>query len=329
MRLIGSNGLKGCNKVAACMAAAATLLGTLVWFQSAGATLEEASPHFATNTLILWQAPTNHLPKRFWLYKRLPQVFSAAAISNGIVLAGFEKKGFPRPSTNAVVLWADHMEGEPRPPYFAIHPNYGQMSFSLGDRVPDSPQDIARDAAAVKRALRCAALLGVDPADLAPTNAATAGMYGVFLPRQIDGVRFFDGTEGLQIQFGKDGKVRQFALLWPKLEREEIGTTANPSEIIRCIRARKTLVRPLDDERDYIGRVKSVARAKRLTITQIMAFYGEGMFGEDLLENEPAKHVSPIAELDAVADFGTNTVPVRLYAPILATDVQRLRKKRK
>src|ERR1035441_5674365 len=75
--------------------------------------LEDVSLHFSTNTAIVWQAPTNHLPQRFWTYKRLPQVFSAAAISNGIVLAGFEKKGFPRPSTNRIVLWADHMEGEP------------------------------------------------------------------------------------------------------------------------------------------------------------------------------------------------------------------------
>ena len=122
-------------------------------------TVEDFSLHFSTNTPITWRAPTNHLPKRFWTYKRLPQVFSAAAISNGIVLAGFEKKGFPRPSTNEVVLWADHPDAEPRPPYFAIHPKYGQMSFTLGDRAPDSQKDVARDGAAVRRALKCAALL--------------------------------------------------------------------------------------------------------------------------------------------------------------------------
>ena len=66
--------------------------------------LEDVSLHFSTNTAIVWRAPTNHLPTRFWTYKIVPQVFSATAISNGIVLAGFEKKGFPRPSTSDVVL---------------------------------------------------------------------------------------------------------------------------------------------------------------------------------------------------------------------------------
>jgi hypothetical protein len=297
-----------------------------VWFPMAGvgATLEEASPQFGASTAIVWQAPTNHLPSRFWTYKRLPQVFSAAAISNGIVLASFEKKGFPRPSTNEIVLWADHPEGEPRPPDFAILPKYGQLSFSLGDRAPDSPHDIARDEAAVKRALKCAALLGVNPAELAPTNAASAGIYGVSLARQIDGVPFLADTEGLQIQFGKDGKIRGFSLQWPRLERDKNCATASPSEIIRCIRARKTPVYPIDGEPDYFARIKSLAHARKLIITQIKAHYAEGMFGEELPENEPSKHVIPVAELEALADFGTNTVPVRLYAPILSADVKRL-----
>ena len=228
-----------------------------------------------------------------------------------------------------VTLWADHPDVEPRPPYFAILPKVGQMSFTLGDRIPDSPQDIARDTATVKRALRCAPLLGVNPADLAPTNAASAGVYGVFLARKIDGVRCLDDTEGLQMQFGVDGKIRQFCLMWPKLEREESCATSSPAGIIRCIRARKTPVAPLADERDYFGRVKGLARARKLTITQIRVYYGDGMFGEDPAENEPAKHVSPIAELEALADTGTNRVPIRLYAPILSADVKRLLGKRR
>ena len=296
---------------------------------AAAVTLEDVSPPLGTNTAIVWTASTNHLPPRFWVYRRLPQVFSAAAISNGIVLAGFEKKGFPRPGTNEVTLWADHPDVEPRPPYFAILPKVGQMSFTLGDRIPDSSQDIARDTATVKRALRCAPLLGVNPADLAPTNAASAGVYGVFLARQIDGVRCFDDTEGLQMQFGVDGKIRQFCLMWPKLEREESCATASPAGIIHCIRARKTPVAPLDDEQNYFRRVKGLARARKLTITQIRVYYGDGMFGEDPAENEPAKHVSPIAELEALADTGTNRVPIRLYAPILSADVKRLLGKRR
>jgi len=31
--------------------------------------LEKFYPHFFTNTPIIWQAPTNHLPKTLWTYK--------------------------------------------------------------------------------------------------------------------------------------------------------------------------------------------------------------------------------------------------------------------
>jgi hypothetical protein len=62
---------------------------------------ENFSPHFSTNTGIIWQAATNDLPKSFWIYKRLPpHPFSATVISNAIVLASLQTKGFPKPSTN-------------------------------------------------------------------------------------------------------------------------------------------------------------------------------------------------------------------------------------
>jgi hypothetical protein len=286
--------------------------------------LEDVSLHFSTNTVIVWQAPTNHLPKRFWTYKRLPQVFSAAAISNGIVLAGFEKKGFPRPSTNHIVIWDDHMDGEPSPPNFALFPELGQMSYDLGDRASGSPMDSARDEAAVKRAWKCVAQLGVDLTQLVQTNAAGPGTGGVFLPRQLDGIQFFDGTEGFQIMFGKDGKVRSFGLMWPKLERDESCATASPQEIIRCIRGYKTVLVPDDEEGNYFARVREVARARRIAITQITPYYGEGMLGEEPRDNEPSRYVRPVAILGATADFGTNAAFIRIYAPILASDVGRL-----
>ena len=286
--------------------------------------LEDVSLHFSTNTVIVWQAPTNHLPKQFWTYKRLPQMFSAAAISNGIVLAGFEKKGFPRPSTNEVTLWADHPDGEMQPPYFSILPRCGQMMFTLGDRAPESQKDVARDGAAVKRAWKCAALLSVDLTQLVQTNAAGSGLGGAFLPRQLDGIQFFAETEGLQFQFGKGGQIRQFALLWPKLERDEICATASPQEIIQCIRGYKTVLVPADEEGNYFAQVREVARARRLTITQVTPYYGEGMLGEEPRDNEPSRYVRPVAILGATADFGTNAAFVKLYAPILAADVRRL-----
>jgi hypothetical protein len=302
------------------------LLGTLgsALPCSAGLTLEDIAPKFATNMPIVWQAPTNHLPKQFWMYKRLPQSFSAAAISNAIVLGGFEKKGFPKPSKKDVILWADHPMGEPRPPSLAILPKFGQISFSLGDRAPNPPRDISRDEAAVERAWKCATLLGADPEEFAPTNASSVGKYGIFLARQVDGVRFPDDTQGFQIQFGTDGSVRQFLLNWPGLERERSCLTASMSEIVSCIRGHRAAVRPVDGETNYFGRIKALAGAHKLTIVELRAYYMDGLFGENPPENEQPTEVMPIGELQCVADFGTNSTHVQIYTPMVSAEVRRL-----
>ena len=40
--------------------------------------VEELWSHLFTNGPIVWQAPTEHLPKSFWIYKRdLPRLFPA------------------------------------------------------------------------------------------------------------------------------------------------------------------------------------------------------------------------------------------------------------
>ena len=285
-------------------------------------TLEDISPHFSTNTGILWKAPTNNLPKFFWIYKKLPRAFSAATISNAIMLASFQHKGFPKPSTNQVVIWDQHFEGEPQPPNLLILPDSGQMSFTLGDQAPDSPAGIATNEMALERAWSCLALLELDRTQFIKTNAAVAGEYGIFLPRQIDGIGFFDGSEGFQIQFEKQ-KVRQFCLLFPSLERDRQSQTASPQQIIACIQAFKT-PSPLEgEETDYFRRIKSLAKAKQITVTKITPYYGEGIYGEAPTNTGP-QYVTPIAQLEVVADFGTSNVTVRLLSPIVFSEVRRL-----
>ena len=198
------------------------------------------------------------------------------------------------------------------------------MSYNLGDRAAGSPMESARDEAAVTRAWDCAARLGADLRELVRTNAGGPGTGGVFLPRQLDGIPFFDETEGFQMMLGKDGKLRMFCLMWPKLERLENEPTATPEEIIKCIKGRKTVLVPADDGADYLAQVRDVSRARKLTITGAAPYYGEGMLGEEPRGDEPPKCIWPITIMSATADFGTNTSVVRIYAPILASDVRRL-----
>ena len=301
----------------------AVILATAFASPAAPIILEDISPHLSTNAQIIWQAPTNHLPESFWIYKKLPQTFSATTISNAIILVSFQDKGFPKPSTNQIVIWGDRFEGEPQPPCFSILPDLGQMSFTLGDRAADSPEQIPKDEAAVKRAWDCLLKLGIDRTQFVKTNAAASGVYGVFLPRQIDGIEVYGGSEGFQIQFGKQ-KVLQFCLLFPNLERNAQSQVASPQQIIACIRAFKTPSPPNGDEPDYFGRIKSLAKAKKLTISKITPYYGEGIYGEAPTNGESPKIVVPIAEIEAIADFGNSNATVRLLSPILSSEASRL-----
>lgn len=290
-------------------------------------TLENISPHFSTNAEIVWQAPMNHLPKKIWTYKKEPQIFSAMTISNAIILALFQSKGFPKPSTNEITIWADHSDGEPDPPYFSILPAWGQMSFTLGDREPDSPEGIETNQAAVERAWSCLAQLGLDRSQFIKTNDAYNGTWGIFLPRQLDGIPFIWNLEGFQIQFRKE-KATEFCLLFPKLKRDRQWQIATSQQIVACIRAFKTPWPP-EDEPDYFGRLEKLASAKKVVIAKITPYYTEGIYGESPKNDETPKTVTPVAELDVIADLGNSNTVVHLLAPITSPDAARLLEKKR
>ena len=70
--------------------------------------VEELWSHLFTSGPIVWQAPTEHLPKSFWVYQRdLPRLFPAGVITNAIVLGSLQSMGFPKPSTNQTCIIAE------------------------------------------------------------------------------------------------------------------------------------------------------------------------------------------------------------------------------
>jgi len=291
----------------------------------ASRTLEEVSPHFSANTQIIWRAESNSLPTKLWVYKKVPRVFSAAMISNAVVLASFQKKGFPAPSTNDVVVWLDDFAGEPEPPNLAFLSREGQLSFTLGDRIPEKQRNIIGGESAVKHGWNCLIQLGVDGREFVNTNSENDGKNTVVFPRQVNGIPFLDGSGEFSFQqFGSNAAIGSFSLLWPKLEPLTFGPTACPQQIIDCIRAFKTPVVPNDDEGDYAAFLKSMEKVKIFTITKITAYYGDGVYGESPTNGETSNIVMPVAQLDATADFGGGTRVVRMYSPILSSEVTRL-----
>ncbi|MGH7952978.1 MAG: hypothetical protein ACREFE_13830 [Limisphaerales bacterium] len=321
----------------------ATVVMTAFSFQAVATPLEDFCPHLSTNAPIIWQAPTNSLPKSFWIYRRLPpRPFSAIVISNAMVLASLQSKGFPKSSTNAFFIWSPPNPCGTSFSIFSIQPVSATISFSPPEQ-SHSTNNIPDDDTIVKRAWTCAAQLGIDPAQIAfkemtsrfnqdeNGNDVTNQLCGrgVFLSRKLDGILFWGNGEngdndGFWIEFGSHGQVRAFSLVGPDLKRNELQSTASSQQIIACIRAFKTMTPPNGDEPDYFGRLKKLTKTKKLIITKITPYYGEGIYGETPTNDEPSKIIAPFAELEAVADFGNSNMPVRLFSPILSAQVNKL-----
>lgn len=220
---------------------------------------------------------------------------------------------------------------------FSIEPASGTISFSstnqnlLTNNVPG-------DEVVVKRAFECASPFGLNSAELVPRrvygasnapgcDSLASGICGrgIFLARKLDGFCFFgdtgNGSDGFSIEFGSRGQIRSFSLVWPNLERFKQGPCLSPKEIVRCIREQRILVVPGDNEQTYFQRLKMLARAETFTVTRITPVYGEGVFGEmPPTNNVPAPFITPFAELQAEANFGTDKVPVRLLSPLVLSD---------
>ncbi len=317
------------------------ILAAALTSSAAPIAIEDISPHLSTNAQIIWKAPTSTLPKNLWVYKILPNSFTAPVISNAVVLASFQSKGFPQPSTNQIILWDHNRKGDdPLAGAFCILPDAEVIQFTMRNHAAGSSEAIPSDEMIAKRAWDCVAQLGIDRAQLSQggiqnngceydgkgglaTNDYVCGR-AITLVRKIDGVDFQAESEGFSIEFGSHGTIRSFGLHWPNLERFDNRQTVSPKQIIRFIRANKTPVFPNENEETFFQRVKSLSQAKTFTITKITLYYGEGIFGETPKENETPKYVTPYAELQAVADLGNSNLTVRLAAPIILSDVNQI-----
>jgi len=316
-------------------------------FSLPGATnsMENFSPHLSIATPIIWQSETTNLPKGFWIYKRiLPHIFPASVISNAMVLASYQERGFPKPSTNDTCIFDDpdcNCECA-RICNFSINPESATLDFSSPDQNSFTGQ-IPNDKAIVIRAREYASELGIDLTKVVEKNMTshfntdTNGNdltnqicgRGVNLSRQLDGFCFWGTGDngpnaGLWIEFGSQGKIRGFSLRWPELVRYKNDQTASLQQITACIRAHKVVVIPDPADGSYFERLKNLANAKNFTITKITPYYGDGVLGETPRDGADPQFATPFAELEAVADLGNSNATLRLVAPILSSDVRRL-----
>lgn len=304
---------------------------------------QEVSSHVFTNAAIIWQIPTNKTPGNLWVYRRvLPHIFSREVISNAIVLGSLQSRGFPRSTTNYFYMAQQVPENWPGPipVIFALQPGDAYLCYSIPHHGPISQEEVPNDPTIVRAARKSASLLGLDSVKLEHNKIYThscdtdqaADVFcgrGVFFPRYLDGVGFFsasddgESAEGFSMEFGEHGKIQSFWVRWSKLERYKNERTATQDEITRCIRAHKVIVMPNFQSGDF-ARLRNLAKTKKLTITKVTPYYGEGIFNEVPTNDVPYGFATPFAELEAVADFGTSNTTVKLLSPILSSEAQRL-----
>jgi hypothetical protein len=132
---------------------------------------------------------------------------------------------------------------------------------------------------------------------------------GIFFTRRIDGVNFagIGLRGGCEIKFGNDAKIASFKLVWRGLKPYKDWKTARPDEMIQFIQNGEAVMTH--------KALLNQADVKNLTITGCLPLY---MGAED---EEKQDVVYPFAQVDAVADLGTNTLDVQFYCPILSTNL--------
>lgn len=307
-------------------------------------TIEGLTSHLFTNAVIVWQAPTNELPRNFWIYQRtLPRVFSERVISKAIVLGSLQQKALPRLSTKDFYIPEDLPPNWPGPVpvVFGVQPDDASLFYEMPGyaKASDDPaKDIPTDRVIAARAWKYARQLGLDTKKMALKNFYTHfcnadqnqdeeahGVCGrgVFLSRELDGIPFFsadeqgDGAEGFSVEFGGFGKTCSFSLCWSDVQRCESLPTDDPRKIIHNIQMHKILVLPDANETDYFTRLKKLASATKVVVTRITPYYFKGVFGQVPTSGAPAKLITPMAQLEAIADCGDGNIIIRMVTPII------------
>lgn len=286
---------------------------------------------------IEWQAKTDALPKKLWIYKSSPNKFSPAAVSNAMVLATFKKEDLsfhpdndPDASgfrDNKDQFWTRSLD---------VLPRYGQISYRVRWDLVGPPQGIPSDEKVRKQAWEYVAQLGVKPTELTEkkitarncerdksgkqfTNGVCAK--DIHLARRIEGIEMRDF--GFWLTLGNDSQLRGFTLLWPGLQPFESHPLASTKQISKWIMEAKTYMALEEDGSFDLPKRKKFSKASKLVITKITPIYAEGdvrKYGQ-IPKDSDERMFSPYGELEGVAEVESEKLNFRVLGPILAMEI--------
>lgn len=298
----------------------------------------DGPPFSAQGTSIEWKAPTNRWPATVWVYKPVPQNFSAPTVSNLMATGGFAKKD------------KTHVEGQPpfkdkRMMYFAnkgrtrhlgIFPPLGYLYYRDDEATllgRERARGVPTETEARELALQYVDRLGIPRSELVHKEDGS-GIYvartvdtrnwfdkanqeqvkevirrGVSFVRQVDGISLTGlGTDGgLNIAFTVEGKIASLELIWRNLERHQSRKVCSHSEMVERIKKGQAKVHPF-----HTG---SLSGVKKLTINKATPYY-LGQDGETLQE-----FMYPFASLEGEIEFeDSRKVGIALKCPMLVDE---------
>jgi hypothetical protein len=300
--------------------------------------LEGEAFHPATNVDVVWKA-TNDLPRGLWIYKVMPEAFSAAVVSNAMRLGHFTMKNYSKTTESPFqdkhliyfFAWNDETNHLHRR-FLYIAPTLGAMMYNSAPDYKQPIENVPTAEEAEKMAEDVLFQLGIDRElyfhpqtgydetsirykynrqthQLIQPGITNITLRGVAFSRRIDGVR--ESTHWcFLIHFRSHGEIEDFSLTWRNLLPQESHRTVTKDEIIQMIKSGQTTLPP--QFTDTTG----VEEATRLTVTRITPFYYSGTGTERL------DYLYPYAEMEVLVGT-TNSHLIYLQCPILAEKSER------
>lgn len=275
---------------------------------------------------IRWNAPTNGLPQRIWVYHLLPRKLSPEIISNLLVACSFTAK---EGTTNGDLVIFKNGERQLR-----LSWPWGIIDYEMPEdfSITNVVKNVPGTNEAVKLAKQFLPKVGIPIADIAKGAngsqpefypAELGGTYSVgtnaiykldscevHFSRVVDGIEFVSigtGGEG-QIKFGGGGKVVRILITWRNMEREKQYATFTPEAMIKLIRGGKAIYGGVSEEFGEFDwhKVKSV------TVKKITPLYYAG--GN---RYAPTDWLKPYACLVATVETDRGNTDVEIDTPII------------
>lgn len=209
-----------------------------------------------TNLQVRWNAPTKKLPTEVWVYRILPNTFSADVISNVMDLCSFTEKDKIKQTGNEMTF-ENHDDSRILLISFSsanIHyevkeRNYSPTNLAMGvpqmSRLPELTTNLLE-----KINIPVSSVTGYFETDkfnlweplteyfVHGTIITNIEFRGVNCRRTVDGIPIAGG-DGVGIRFGEHGEINKISVNWHNLKRYKSFPTVSQNEVMNFLRQGK------------------------------------------------------------------------------------------